>query len=57
MQAQKTHIELPIKLVEDMMNYMARRPYIEVASFIAEISKAAGPQVAQPQVVEEKKAA
>jgi hypothetical protein len=44
------NITLPTQLVNATLQYLATRPYQEVAALIAEIQKQATPPVATPEV-------
>lgn len=38
-QPQITHVQLPIPLVEEVLNYLAERPFREVQHLIAQVSQ------------------
>jgi hypothetical protein len=41
MENEKKSVELTIELVNEILNYLAKRPYIEVVNMINEITKQA----------------
>ena len=41
---------LSVELVNGILNYLASRPYVEVAGIISAIQEEAAPQAAQPTI-------
>jgi len=48
---EEKEIKLPMALLNDVMNYLGRRPYVETAKLIEAVQQIAGPQV-EPQTQE-----
>jgi len=50
---EEKEIKLPMALLNDVMNYLGRRPYVETAKLISELQSIVGPQVQPVPVSQE----